>query len=142
MRPDDCYLVLIDANRCDPNTHLCRPLLSREDKPVTETPWVAIAHGVKDGAFEIVRRSEVTPDQAREAIAAAQKRLEARKATWPVILTSSFFGFFKKPTMLRASDYAVSGGLDPMDDLSCEFMLSPAHLREAAQILKSAEILV
>jgi hypothetical protein len=143
MRPDDCYLVLIDAKRCDPDTHLCRPLLRKQDKPITETPWAAIAHGVKDGAFEIVRRSEVTPDQAREAIAAAQKRLEARKAMWPVIGTSSsFFGLFKKPSLLRASDTAVSGGLDPMDDLTCELMLSPPHLREAAQILRSSEILV
>jgi len=142
MRPDDCYLVLVDAKRCDPDAHLCRPLLRRGDKPVTETPWAAIAHGVKDGAFEIVRRSEVTPNQAREAIAAAQKRLEARKATWPVIEASSFFGLFKKPLMLRASDTAASGGLDPMDDLTCEFTLSPAHLHEAAQILKTSEILI
>jgi|SRR5262245_6580979 len=142
MRRDDCYLVLVDAKRCDPDAHLCRPLLGSRDKPIADAPWVAIAHGGKDGAFEIVRRSEVTPDQAHEAIAAAQKRLEARKAKWPVIAASSFFGFFKKASMLRASDYTVSGGLDPMDDLTCEFMLSAPHLREAAQILKRAEILV
>jgi hypothetical protein len=142
MRPDDCYLVLVDAKHCDPDAQLCRPLLRKGNKPVTETPWAAIAHGIKDGAFELVRRSEVTPEQAREAIAAAQGRLEARKAMWPVMETSSFFGLFKKPLMLRASDPAASGGLDPMDDLTCEFMLSPAHLSEAAQILRCAEILV
>lgn len=156
MRPEECYFVLLRADQCDPAAHLCRPALGAlanvDDDAPRDAPWAALAHGKTQSAFSLVKRADFSAEEAKAAIAAAEARLGARQPTWQVLQKApaigSLFGLLYPAQSIRPIDVGAPPddpsrrGLDVSDDMSAEFLLSPALLSRAAAHLKSEELLV
>ncbi len=136
------FLVLRSGAWADSDAFLCRPLIGNRHRRPEHMPWVAVARGVVSGAFDLVRRAELTPDEGSSIVAAAETSLGAQPCTWQATEESGFL-FFKKPSLVRASIPGQPPGLtpNPMDDLSSEQLLHAPSLMQAAKLLRCSELI-
>jgi hypothetical protein len=93
--------------------------------------------------FSLVRRDEVTGDQARALVAEAETWIAGNQRTWQVIERRGFL-FWKKPSMVRVINAKSPMGLtaDPMDDLSSEQIVSLTAMLDASNELDSLDLAI
>jgi hypothetical protein len=135
------FFVLMPGSWPDADSHLCRPLLGGRKNRAEHTPLVAVARGLVAGGYDFVARSNLGRADGHRVIAEAAEALQARPRTWQVAEKRGFL-LWKRPSMVRLIVSQPPGATpDPMDDLSCEQILNPTALAEAADQLGSQELL-
>jgi hypothetical protein len=141
MKPMGAFFVLQSGGWAEREACLCRPFLGSRGGHGGQMPWVAVARGLTNGRYDLVRREGLAAGDARALIDEAQAHADASQRTWQVSETRGLL-FFKKPSLIRAIVHQPPGATpDPMDDLSSEQILSPKALAEASAQLGSTALI-
>jgi hypothetical protein len=139
-------LVLQPPSLAAPRDFICRPLLGSWEGRDEDTPYVAVAEGHSNGAFELARRQGRDRAAIQALVEAAWQNALAAPWKWSVAEQRGFL-WFKRPSLLRAigdtsvpiSEMTTEGG--GVDDLSAEVILNPAALKEAAELLRAPQLI-
>ncbi|WP_310489996.1 hypothetical protein [Chamaesiphon sp. VAR_69_metabat_338] len=132
------FFVLMPPDWTDADRYLCRPIVG--NRRAMQVPWLAIAAGVKNGNFKFVSSQNLDRDVAQQAIAAATAQQESQAVSWDTVEKRGLI--FKKPYLLRAIVPGQTAPTPtPMDDLSCEQLVSPTAMLAASNTLSAPSLM-
>ncbi len=132
------FFVLMPHDWADADRYLCRPIIG--NRQAMQVPWLTIASGVNNGHFQFVFSQDLDRHTAQQTIAAATAQQESQAVSWDTVEKRGLI--FKKPYLLRAIvPGQTAPTLTPMDDLSCEQLVSPTAMLAASNTLSAPSLM-
>jgi hypothetical protein len=132
------FFVLMPPDWLDRDRYLCRPIIG--NRGALRVPWLAIADGVNNGNFQFVLSQDLDRDTAQQIVTAATTQQESQAVSWDTVEKRGLI--FKKPYLLRAIVSSQTAPTPtPMDDLSCEQIVSPTAMLAASNTLSAPSLM-
>ncbi len=132
------FFVLMPPDWSGADRYLCRPIIG--SRGAMHVPWLAVATGVDRGSFEFVSSQDLDRNTAQQTIAVATDQQESQAVSWDTVEKRGLI--FKKPYLIRAIVPGQTASTPmPMDDLSCEQMVSPTAMLAASNTLSAPSLM-